>query len=310
MTDPIGGDTSLIERSLAAHGAEVLVPAAKSLHALLPEADAMIVNLATIDTVALKNAPRCRIIARLGVGVDGVDVRQATERGIWVTNVPRYCTDEVAEHTLALILALQRQLRPAQRDLERGLWNQLSYRNIHKASETTLGIVGLGELGRATAAKALAVGFKVIGFDPALASGTTTHGVGIVPLDDLLEASDVVSLHLPLTDHTRHLMNAQRLSEMRRGAFLINVSRGGIVDEQALLNALRDGHLAGAALDAFETEPLPGSSPLHGADNLILTPHIAFLSEESLESLQTQAVDEVIRVMAGAHPLNAVNKVS
>ena len=310
VTDPIGGDASALRAPIEAAGGALLTPEDGALLDLVPQADAIIANLVPITAELLGNAGRCRIVARLGVGVDSVDVLAATRHGIWVTNVPNYCSDEVAEHALALILGLQRRLRRSQQDLENGTWNQLAYRGIHRAADTTLGIVGLGQLGRATARKALGVGYRVVGHDPAISEPDAVPGVRVLGLDDLLAGSDIVSLHLPLLNATRHLIDATRIALMKPGAILINVSRGGLVDERALLAALEEGYLGGAGLDSFEEEPLPSNSSLHGRPDVMLTPHIAFLSEEALVSLQRQAADEVVRVASGQRPLNPVNEVT
>ncbi len=308
-TDPIGGDDSALRAPVEAAGGTLLTPQDGPLTNHLDRVDAIITNLVTIDREMLAATHHCRIVARLGVGVDSVDVQAATDAGIWVTNVPHYCTDEVAEHALALILGLQRRLRRSQQDLEAGIWNQLSYRGVNRAADTTLGIIGLGQLGRATAKKAMGVGYRVVGHDPAVTKNDEIPGVGILGLDEVLASADIVSLHVPLVDRTRHLIDARRIAQMKRGAILVNVSRGGLVDEHALLKALDEGRLGGAGLDAYEMEPLPPDSPLHGHSDLLLTPHIAFLSEQSLISLQRQAVDEVLRALSGGRPSNPVNEV-
>jgi D-3-phosphoglycerate dehydrogenase len=306
LTDPIGGEAELIKAVVEDAGATLIAADRKTWWDALPAADAVIVNLTSLDRNALERAGRCCIVARLGVGVDGVDVAAATERGIWVTNVPRYCTEEVADHTLALVLALHRRLRMAQADLAAGRWNQLAYRGIRRVSATTLGVVGLGQLGCEVARRALGLGYRVIAHDPNPAA-TQLAGVQRLELDALLAQADIVTLHVPLLPATRNLLDAERLALMKRGSFLVNTSRGGLVDEMALLRALDAGHLAGAALDAFAEEPLPAASPLHGSPDLILTPHIAFFSEESLASLQVQAAQDVVRVLAGGQPLHPVN---
>jgi D-3-phosphoglycerate dehydrogenase len=308
LTDAIGGDTTHIKTVLEEAGARLTVATQETWKASLPAADALLVNLARVDGDAIRRAGRCRVIARLGVGVDSVDVRAATAQGIWVTNVPHYCTEEVADHTLALILSLQRRLRLAQDDLRAGSWNQIAYRGIRRVSSTTLGVVGLGQLGRAVAQRALSLGYRVIGHDPD-PSTPKVAGLERVNLDELLNRVDIVTLHVPLLPATRNLLDAERLARMKPGSFLVNTSRGGLVDEVALLCALNNGHLAGAALDAFEQEPLPATSPLHGVPTLVLTPHIAFLSEESLVSLQVQAASEVVRVLGDQKPLHPVNSI-
>jgi len=309
LTDPIGGDATVLTRVIEANGASVLVAKDGNWRTLLAQAHALIVNLESITEGDLRAATECKVVARLGVGVDAVNVEAATTLGIWVTNVREYCTEEVADHTIALILSLKRRLREAQADLERGLWNQLAYRGISRVSSTTVGIVGLGVLGQEVARRCAAVGFRTIAFDPAIGAGTGSCGPMAPDLDTLLSQSNVVTLHVPLASSTRNLMNADRLARMKPGAFLINVARGGIVDETALIEALDRGHLAGAALDAYHSEPLSPNSPLIGRPSVLLTPHIGFLSEESLISLQEQAAAEVLRVLRGERPNNPVNEV-
>lgn len=308
LTDPIGGDPGVVRRMLEPQGLEVIVPLDGDWRSVCSQVDAVIVNLARVDRADVATMAACNVIARLGVGVDSVDVSAATARGIWVTNVPVYCVDEVAEHTLALILSLHRRLRMAQTDLSVGQWNQLAYRGLHRIAETTLGIVGLGKLGRALAERAEALGYRVIAHDPA-GPALPPGSVRLTDLREVLETADIVSLHVPLNDATRNLIDAKALALMKQGSFLVNTSRGGLVDEMALVAALDRGHLAGAALDAFAEEPLPPTSPLNGRANLVLTPHIGFLSEESLVSLQEQAAGEVLRVLRGEAPKNPVNQI-
>lgn len=308
LTDPIGGDPAVVRRILEPQGVDVIVPLDGDWRSICSQVDAVIVNLARIDGADVAAMAACDVIARLGVGVDGVDVAAATARGIWVTNVPVYCVDEVAEHTLALILSLHRRLRVAQADLSAGRWNQLAYRGLHRIAETTVGIVGLGKLGKALAQRAQALGYRVIAHDPA-GPAPQAGSVHMTDLRTVLQTADIVSLHIPLIDATRNLIDAVALSLMKQGSFLVNTSRGGLVDEIALVAALDRGHLAGAALDAFAEEPLPPTSPLNGRADLLLTPHIAFLSEESLVSLQEQAAGEVLRVLRGEAPKNPVNQI-
>lgn len=308
LTDPIGGESTQIRSIVEAGGGRLICGTNDDWKNHLKDADAIIVNLAHIGDREIELATRCRVITRLGIGVDSVDVNCATRRGIWVTNVPHYCTSEVAEHTLALMLTLLRRINIAQADLASGLWNQLAYRGIHNARSTTVGVIGLGQLGREVAKLAASFGFKVIGSDPATNVNNLPDGVQKVDLNELLTKADIVTLHLPLVSRTRNLINADRLKQMRRGAFIVNTSRGGLIDEKALLDALDDGYLAGAGLDVFDEEPLSISSRLHGRPNLVLTPHISFLSEESLLSLQTQAAEDVLRTLSGKHPANPVNE--
>jgi D-3-phosphoglycerate dehydrogenase len=311
VTDPIGGESAAIRSLLEAHGMHAIIATCEGWRNQISSANAMIVNSTVISSAEILQATKTKVIVRLGVGVDNIDVATATDSGIWVANVPDYCADEVAEHALAMILSLTRRLRSSHMELARGTWNQLGHRGIRLVHETTLGIVGFGRLGRSLARKSAAMGFRVVGHDPCLESGDQgIAGISFLSFEELLSVADIVSLHLPLTEGTRHLIDARRLRLMKRTAFLINVSRGGLVDEAALVKAIMSEELGGAGLDTFESEPLPRHSPLHGHPNVILTPHMAFLSEASLMSLQRQAVEEVTRVLAGQPPKNPVNEVN
>ena len=305
-TDPIGGDVSVIAAALAAHGLAMLTPTGgQTWHDLAERADAVIVNLVTLDAAALSRLPRCRVIARLGVGYNNVDIAAARARGIVVTNVPDYCREEVSDHALALMLALVRKLPLANADVHRGVWKQLGYRPIRRLNTLTLGLVGFGRLARALARKALALGLRVIAHDPYAAADAASE-VQLLPLDALLAEADVISVHAPHVPGAPALIGRAELQRMKAGAILINTSRGELIDEAALVAALEAQHLAGAALDVLAVEPLAADSPLRGRPDVLLTPHMAFYSEESLVDLQRSAADEVARVLAGQAPHHRV----
>jgi D-3-phosphoglycerate dehydrogenase len=301
LTDPIDGDASVIVATLAEYGLTSLTPGiGQQWIGLAGRAHGVIANLARIDAAAIGCLTQCQVIARLGVGINNIDTVAAQARGIVVTNVPDYCRAEVSDHALALMLSLLRKLPLAHADVQRGVWKQLSYRPIRRLSTLTLGLVGFGRLAQALAMKVQALGMKVIAHDPYIKASQSTFPV--MSLDELLAQADVVSLHAPLMPDTRGLMNAKTLSGMKRGSVLVNTSRGELVDEAALAAALDSGHLAGAALDVFATEPLPMDSPLRARPNVLLTPHMAFYSEESLHDLQRTAAEEVARVLSGEAP--------
>lgn len=283
---------------------------AETLAGLAGDADAILTCFAKVPRGVIEAATKCRIIARYGIGVDNIDLAAATERGIVVTNVPAYCTDEVSDHAMALILALGRKLMSYDRAIRCGRWDVQVGKPIARIRGRTLGVVGLGRIGSAVAAKAKAFGMNVLAYDPYLpAEQVRERGAEPVDFPTLLRESDFITVHAPLStnDGTAGMFSDAEFRAMKRSAFLINTARGGIVDDKALNRALREGIIAGAGIDVLPTEPPPADSPLLALDNLILTPHAAFYSEESLIDLQVQAAQEVARVLTGQPPVSVVN---
>jgi D-3-phosphoglycerate dehydrogenase / 2-oxoglutarate reductase len=274
------------------------------------DADALLVTYAKITAEIIEQLTKCRIISRFGIGVDNVDLDAATKAGIFVTKVPDYCIDEVSDHALALLLSLIRKIPSSSARSHGGTWAMKAVVPIHRVRGQTLGLVGFGRIPQLVTPKAQAFGLNVIAFDPFADDAVLQKcGVRRVDFDELLQQSDHVSIHCPLTPDTRNLFNADTLKRMKRGAYLINTARGNIVDESALADAIAAETLAGAALDVMAQEP-PGSSPLFGLENVILTPHTSFYSEESLVELQTKAAAEVVSVLSGREPRNPVNTVA
>jgi D-3-phosphoglycerate dehydrogenase len=270
-------------------------------------ADGLLVTYAKITADMIAQMPRCRIISRFGIGVDNVDLAAATSAGIVVTKVPDYCIDEVSDHTLALLLALVRKIPSSSARTHAGRWEMKAVVPIHRLRGSTLGLVGFGRIPQLVAPKAQSFGMTVVACDPfAPADAFTRANVKQVELQELFAVSDYVSLHTPLVPETRGLINTDTLRRMKRGAYLVNTARGPIIDEAALASALDSGHLAGAALDVMTQEP-PPPSPLFGRDNVIITPHTSFYSEESLVELQVKAAQEVVAVLSGKSPRNPVN---
>jgi D-3-phosphoglycerate dehydrogenase / 2-oxoglutarate reductase len=266
--------------------------------------DALIVQWAPVSGAVLDAAPRCRFISRLGIGYDMIDVAAATGRGVAVANTPDYCVDEVVAHTLAMALWLLRGLGRFDAAVRAGQWSAAGpYPRACRPSEATIGVIGVGRIGARVAAQAQALGFGVLACDPYATDAG--GGVPLTTLGDLLRRSDLVTLHAPLTDETRHLVRAETIGLMRPGALLVNTCRGGLVDEAALVEALRTGQLAGAALDVFETEPLAGASALRSLDNVLLSPHAAWYSPASLAELPVQAARQVVDFLAG-RPVPAI----
>jgi D-3-phosphoglycerate dehydrogenase len=271
-------------------------------------AQALIVQYAPITRAVFEALPDLKVVARYGVGVDTVDVDAATEHGVAVCNVPDYGTEDVSDHAIALALSLARGVVGLDRELRGGNYSLAPVQPLHRIAGRVFGVVGLGLIGAATARKARGVGYQTIGFDPVYEPGTTTaDGTDVVAFDELIRRADVVSLHVPLNAHTRHLVNADVLAAMKPGAVLVNTCRGGVVDTEALIGALRSGGIRAAGLDVFEQEPLPKESPLFELPNTALTPHAAWYSEESQVELKRRTAQNAVDVLAGRKPRNIVN---
>lgn len=258
---------------------------------------------APVSATAIGTSPELRIVARLGVGLDNIAVDAATDRGVWVTNVPDYCVEEVADHAVGMVLAWTRGIALFDRDVRAGRWNPAGAR-LRRLSTLTCGVVGYGRIGRATAGRLGAFGCRILAHDPH--PPRDTPGVEMVGLEELLRRSDVVILHVPLTPDTHHIIGAEQLALMRRGGLLVNVSRGGLVDTDAVIKALDSGHLDGAAFDVLESEPhVPDG--LLAQPGALLTPHVAFSSDASVTELRRRAAEEVVRILAGEAPAHARN---
>jgi D-3-phosphoglycerate dehydrogenase / 2-oxoglutarate reductase len=259
---------------------------------------------APVSAAAIAASPGLRLVARMGVGLDNIAVDAATERGVLVTNVPDYCVEEVSDHAVGLVLAWTRGLVRVDREVRDGRWDPAGAR-LRRLASLTCGVVGYGRIGRVTARKLAGLGARVIASDPFPPSDT--HGVPIVPLDELLRSSDAVIVHAPLTPTTHHLIGSRELSLMPRGALLVNVGRGGLVDTRALIEALHDDRLGGAGLDVLEAEPeVPRELLKH--PGVVITPHIAFSSDVAVEQLRRSAAEEVVRVLSGEPPLHRCNQ--
>ena len=264
---------------------------------------AILTNWAPVSAAAIAASDRLRIVTRLGVGLDNIAVDEATRRGVWVTNVPDYCIEEVSDHAVGLLLAWARGLPHFDREVRAGRWDPASAR-LRRVRELTCGIIGLGRTGRRTAEKLRGFGVRLLGH--ARRPESTISGIEMTTLEALLSRSDAVIVHLPLTPATRHLLDRERLALMKPGAVLINVSRGAVLDTQALIEGLESGRLSGAALDVLESEPTVPAGLMR--PDVILTPHIAFSSDASLRELRRKASEEVVRVLRGGRPEQACNQ--
>jgi D-3-phosphoglycerate dehydrogenase len=277
------------------------------LCALLPGYDALVVrSQVQVDAPVIAAATRLQVIGRAGVGVDNVDLEAATRAGITVVNAPTGNTIAAAEHTLALLYGVARKIAAADASVRRGEWERARFTGLELRGRT-LGIVGLGKIGQAIAVRAGAMEMTVLAADPFVtAEQAAHHGVDLVSLDVLLDRSDVVSVHVPLTRATRGMIGRPQLSRMKAGAILLNVARGGVVDESALAEALEDGRIAGAGIDVFEQEP-PTGSPLLDAPNTLLTPHLGASTAEAQVAVAEEVADQVLDVLAGRSARYAVN---
>lgn len=245
----------------------------------------------------------CRVIARYGVGFDNIDIETAKKKGICVTNVPDYCVDEVSDHAMALLLIFARKLHIGAAAAKTGDWSIGPLRPVHSLRGSVLGIVGIGRIGTALARKARAFGMKIVAFDPiAQEAAFRRIRAGKVPLDDLLKVSDYVSLHAPLTPRTRGMIGKAQLERMKTEAVIINVARGGLINEEALAAALTSKRIRGAGLDVLAEEPPPKGHPLLALPSCIITPHKAWYSVSAQEKLRRGAASEVLRVLRGREP--------
>ncbi|MGA0033113.1 MAG: C-terminal binding protein [Burkholderiales bacterium] len=260
-----------------------------------------------ITAEVMAKMPQCKIIARYGIGVDTIDLEAATKAGIIVTNNPTYCIDEVAEHTMALLLSAARKITFYDRQVRAGKWAVPPGKPIQRVNGSTVGLVGYGNIARAVAVRAAAFGMKVLYADPFIKQGQFDTPGDKVELDQLFAESDFVSLHPPLTPKTRGLMNDDAFSKMKKNAVLVNCSRGPVVDTDSLVRALDAGKIAGCALDTTDPEPLPDPHALRGRENVIINPHAAWYSEQAMKGLQAGAPGEVARVLSGQWPINVVN---
>ena len=279
-----------------------------TLTELARDVDAIMFCFAQVPGNVLAGATNCKVAARYGIGVDNVDIARATELGIVVTNVPDYCMDEVTDHALGMILALNRRLVPHNRAVVSGGWGDVVLNQpMHRTRGATLGIVGFGRIGRALAAKAVGFGMNILAYDPLIQPGSEVEGARAVSLGEVLTGSDFVSLHVPLIPETQNMIGAPELAKMKPGSIIVNCARGGLIDEEALAASLASGHTAGAGLDVVEPAPPDPASPLLKQENVIITPHTAFFSQASTLELERRTAQEVIRVLNGEQPENLIN---
>lgn len=317
ITDYDYGDVDIERSILEAAGAEVVALQAKQESDLFEAARdcaAMMNQYARVGAETIARMERCKVIARYGVGVDIVDVEAATERGILVTNVRDYCTEEVADHAIALWMTLARSLPAYDRATHAGVWQWQSGAPVRRLRGRTMGIVSFGKIGQAIAQRARAFGTEIIAYDPFLPEEVACrHGAELVSKDDLLARSDYILMQAPMTDQSRHFLSDAEFAAMKPGAILVNTGRGPTVDNKALYRALTEGHLAAAGLDDPEEEPAkraswdPADNPIFTLPNVLITPHAAYYSEESIRAAREGAATQVAKVLTGQTPNFPVN---
>jgi D-3-phosphoglycerate dehydrogenase len=313
VTDADLASLEIAQDVLSPLGAELRLASATDEQTLAVEASdavAIMVDRARITEMVIASAAKggCRAVVRYGIGYDNVDIEAAERHGMPVANVPDYCLDEVADHTIALLLSHARRILEACDAVRQGRW-EVPKGQIPRLAGRCLGLVGMGRIGRRVAARALAFGLEVVAYDPI--SPVDLPGVTqVTSVHELFETADYISLHAALTDSTRHMIDAQALGAMRRKPLLINTSRGGLVDIDAVMAALDSGALSGVALDVFEEEPLVVDHPLRSHTKAILTPHMAYYSNESEPELAKRVSEEVARALRGEPMLNAVTTIN
>lgn len=300
------------EKILSGIGAEIFAHHCTTEDEVISAAedcDALICQFAPITGRVIRALRRCRVIVRYAIGVDNIDVKAAEECGITVCNVPDYSIDEVSNHAIALLLDCAKKLTFVAGQVKRGRTGYGAVKPLFRMEGRVLGLMGFGRIPRMVARKMSGFGLRMIAYDPMMdAAAARELGVTPVGFQQLLEESDYLSVHCPLTDETRHLFDRRAFERMKPSAIFINTARGAIVKEEDLIEALKDGRIAMAGLDVTETEPIPADHPLLQMDNALVTPHVAWYSEEAMLSLQRKAAEEVAGVLTGKPPRHPVNR--
>ena len=286
---------------------ELVVSKNKSdLKEQIVDADGLLFCFESIDEDILRSGKNLKVAQRYGIGVDNINIQVATELGIVVSNIPDYCIDEVSDHAMSMILSLNRLLSRDSDLVKKGLWNEIKKdKRVYRLSEATLGLLGFGRIGRRISKKAKNFGLNVIAYDPYL-NEKEIEGVEIHSLNKVLKDSNIISLHLPLTEQTNHIIDNEQFDLMNKDTILINVSRGGLINEEALIENLNNGKIRGAGLDVIESST-DKTNDLFSFDNVIITPHTAFFSQESSEELQLRSSMQLYDVLTGSKPKFLIN---
>jgi len=311
ITDPYHQNFHIEKEILAEINAEIIIGHCKTEEDVIKicsNIDGLLVSYIPIGKKVIENLHKCKVIVKYAVGIDNIDLEAATLKKIFVANVPRYCVEEVSTHTVALLLNLIRKISKYDQSVKRGCWDPLAGDPIFRLENRLLGIIGFGNIGKRVAEKFRPFKLSIIVYDHLLNDKIISkYGAKKVELETLLHQSDYISLHCPLNKHTKHLIDFKEIEIMKKGVFIINTSRGEIVNQKALYKALQDGKIAGAALDVLEKDP-PSLIDIINADNIIYTPHVAWNSVEAETELRKSAAQEVKRVLEGGRPLNLINK--
>ena len=314
ITDYEYPDIEAEKRIISGAGHELLGYHAENeaeLMSVTRDADAVIVQCAGITRKIVENLAHCRMIIKYGVGINNIDAAAATERGIWVCNVPDYGLDEVSAHASALILSLARKLPAADRAMKQGGFGNSHFRPLSRFAGSTLGIVGFGAIGSLVARKMGGFSLRILAYDPFFdQEKAKALGVEAASFETLCRESDFITVHCPLYDRTEHMFNRAVFQSMKKTAYFVNTSRGGVVREEDLIAALESGEIAGAGIDVYETEPPKAGNRLLSLPNVICTGHVAWYSEEAIVALQRKAAEEVVNVLAGNKPFHPCNQVA
>ncbi|MBP1949775.1 C-terminal binding protein [Virgibacillus litoralis] len=306
--DTIAPEIELLE-SIGAEVVSAQCKTEKEVIQAAKDADGIISQYAPISRKVIEQLTNCKVVSRYGIGYDVIDVDAATEKGILVCNVTDYCIEEVSDHAFALLMASARKITEQDKAVRRGVWDYKVTAPIYRLSNQVLGLVGFGNIPQLLAKKAQAFGLRVIAHDPFIPVHTAEQlDVELVDLSTLCERSDFISVHAPLNEQTKGMIGKEQFKQMKEQAFLINTSRGPVVDEQALIEALSDNAITGAALDVLETEPIDFNDPLLSLENVILSAHIAWNSMEAELELKSKAAQNVADVLTGYYPTYLVNK--
>lgn len=311
ITDYVFPDLETEKRELKKIDAELIESKGsdeESIIEVAENANGILNCYAELTPRVIESLKNCKIIARYGIGVNNVDMTTATKKGIIVTNVPDYCVEEVSDHALALILACSRKICQLNKTVKSGKWDFKDYRPMYRLKGQTLGIVSFGKISRRLVEKVSAYKFNIIIYDPYVDEDIAAkYNVKLVKFEELLKESDIITVHAPLTKETKGMFGSEQFKMMKDSAYLINTARGGLIKDNDLALALKRGEITGAGLDVLEDENVNSHHPLVNVENVIITPHSAFYSEEALKDLQYKAVQEVIRILTGEKPKSCVN---
>ena len=312
LTDYEWPDLSIEHGIFSPHGINFTAARCKNEDDVLSvteNADAIISEYAPLSGKVIHALRRCKIISMNAAGFDNVNVEAATQKGILIVNCPDYCFEEVADHTMAMVLSCARGLFQYDRRIRSRIWDFKAAGPRQRIRNSVLGLIGFGRIAQAVAERARSFGMRIVACDPFINDDyMVTRGVQPATINAVISRADYLSIHVPLTNETRKLIGSEQLSLMKRSAFLVNVSRGAVVDETALHDALKSGVIRGAALDVLDKEPPDFESPLLSLENVLITPHAAFYSDDAMREVRSRAAQEVIKVFKGELPINIVNR--